>query len=105
MVLGLVAYRVPHSGARRTGRYSPNSSGTVLLPYPGSFTQGVLLAGCDPGKRASGTSCPGTLRLLSIACGWMAAHRGTQCVAAVSGPKGPRYRVDRSQATENHGRT
>jgi len=78
MVLGLLVHRVLHSGARLSGRHSPNFSGTVLLPYPGSFPQGVLLAGCDPGIRAS-DSCPVTLRLLSIARGgW---RRAEECKA------------------------
>ena len=70
MVLGLVAHRVPRSGLgarRQTGRSPANSSGTVLLPYPGSLPQDVpfssqqrstaSLAGArDPGTRASGTA-------------------------------------------------
>jgi len=69
MVLGLVAHRVPLLGARLTGCYSANSSGAVLLPYPGSLTQGALAGGCDLGKRASEVNRPGTLRHISQACG------------------------------------
>src|SRR5580698_8321611 len=79
-----------------------------IVAVPRNFTQAAVrppARGCYPGKRASG-SCPGTtLRLLSFTRGWIATHGGSQCVAAVSGLTGPRYRVDRSQATEIHGRT
>jgi len=74
--LGGPSNRAPFAKLQRDG----------IVAVPRVFTQGVLLARCDPGKRASG-SCPGTLRPLSIARGQMATHGGMQGVAAVSGPE------------------
>src|SRR5437660_9589387 len=102
MVLGLVAYRVPRSGMgarRQTGRSPANSSGTVLLPYPRVLLQDVLfssqlgspqplstgrLAGTrDPGTRASGTAARMLPGPISLACGYIATHGGTQGVAGI----------------------
>ena len=73
----------------------------------------------DAGERYS---CPGAPRLISLVCGHIATHGGTQGVAGIVGirwlseqrestlaPRGPLYRVDGpsgfTQAAENHGRT
>src|SRR5271166_4200198 len=97
MVLGLVAHRVPRSGLgarRQTGRSPVNSFGTVLLPYPRSLTQDVplssqlrstaSLAGArELGTRASGTAARALRDSISLVCGHIATHGGTQGVAGI----------------------
>ena len=101
MVLGLVAYRVPRSGMgarRQTGRSPANSSGTVLLLYPRVLLQDVLFSSQlgspadeyrqtggnarsgDAGERHSRPDAP---RPISLACGYIATHGGTQGVAGI----------------------